>query len=232
MPKTISLRRLKPSGRRLAKKEKKQVKTMINSAIQNDINITYQADYSETIALGTAGGTVVDVLNGMAVGDGEGTRTGNTIMVKHIDLRYFISGEASGDAQLEPNPKVRVIIGIDRDPRGTAVVSASTLFTAITSNHTILDQVPAWNYRKRFRILHDKVHTIRSQGIETLATPDYVQGETEVIKFKHTFKKPLVVTYDAATSATIPVTNSIFMLICAQISAMEIGWAGRTQYYE
>lgn len=198
-------------------------------------NIQYAVGNAVNIAtLGTGGGQLVH-LTSLAQGDDEAGRTGNTVILKKLAFRFYLSG-SNTSAQATANPKVRVIMFRQDCPLGTVLTSATSLFANIATNaDALMEPLPQWNRRQKlFKIMYDKVFTLRTSGagLSTAgASTDYVTAETGVQKIVKRWKKGLEITYAGAAGTTIQ-TNAIYVAFLPQTTAQYVNYFGRIEYNE
>jgi len=93
------------------------------------------------------------LLNGCIQGDSATQREGSTIRPKSVDLRYQLTYNATSVQNT-----VRVMVIIDRQPNGATYSMVDLLSTNAVDSPRNLD------YRRRFKILYDKVHCIAANS--------------------------------------------------------------------
>lgn len=118
----------------------KFIKGIVNTEFKNvDINSS---------ATAVAGGNVL-LLNATTQGDGQTNREGSSFRMKSVDVRFLINynGAAGFNA-------TRVMLVLDRQTNGIAPAVTDILATNTIDSPRNLD------YRKRFKILSDKVYLV------------------------------------------------------------------------
>lgn len=99
----------------------------------------------------TAGTGEVNLLNGVAQGDGESERNGRVIKPLAVITKFLYMGQANAD-----EISLRVLLVQDRMPDGTTPTVTDVLDSAQPYSHVNFDNLT------RFNILADKVHRLGS----------------------------------------------------------------------
>lgn len=124
------------------------LKTMINSEV-------YKNDVTQTDNPGSSG--VITHLTGIAQGDGDGQRTGLSILCKGISFRYVGTIGASATDSF-----VRILIIRDLQQAADTVPTISNVLESVTViGHLNSESVG------RYQILYDRVHQLQSVNVKT-----------------------------------------------------------------
>lgn len=231
------VKRGRKSGTKYASKN--FVKRIIAQATYSERNVFYvvQSAYNLNVQ-GTGGGTVFDV-SSMAAGDATSTRTGNQVGLKSIWLSYFLSG-SNTSAQTTANPKTRVLLVLDKYSEDDTFTAADLFINIATNSDLFNEKLPQFEERmpKRFKILMDRTHTLRSAGVSTMsnAAPsvpaDYVTAETGCQRYFKRFKLgKLIATYNG-TASTNNVSNTLYLVFLPQTTVGYVNFMTELDYTE
>lgn len=127
----------------------KSVKSMIN--VEYNIRDTVLTSLSSPVV-----GTIEQLTN-MGQGDSNILRDGNQVKYTHIQLKYFFTINASATETC-----CRIILVHDKQTNG-----AIYLTSALLANVSAFDNVNSpfnENFRRRFKILYDRVHDLSIDG--------------------------------------------------------------------
>lgn len=154
--------------------------------------INTEVHYLDTSATGTniTNGTVFALLNGMATGDTSTTRTGQSIKMDRLDLRFSLNGNVTAVQML-----VRVFVVLDKQSNGAIFADTDVLqATNVIAPYNVGNQ-------NRFVIVYDDTFALSTGGplniVQTVRLPTN----------QH-------VDYTTAGGATIAniLTNSLYLL--------------------
>jgi hypothetical protein len=186
-------KRPKPPGRmqvysaagRQALRDINTLRRYINTEMHyKDTNGTFSATTTYSLVL----------LNGLNLGDSSTTRTGQSIKMDRLDLRFYITANATTVLNL-----VRVIVVVDRQPNAAAMTAADLLVnTNPNSPYTFGSQ-------NRFICLYDENFAL-SYGGNGIMTKSLTLTANQHVTFKTT---------DAGDITDI-VTNSLYMLVASK----------------
>lgn len=140
-------------------------------------------------------------------GTGASERVGDKIYVHSLQMKLRMTPTIDPSVGLlaQSNQLVRVIMFVDKQANGAQPV----LVSATASDHAVLGEV---NSEKqvvadrnlgavsRYRILYDRIHSLRMQSSSTSATNEQTSGEAKIISIYKRFKKPLTIRYVAGSS--------------------------------
>lgn len=112
-------------------------------------------DKTHIIDLTDLGGTVKNDIMEISAGTGENQRIGRKLTLRHLNMRYTIKNEGS------TMNTVRVIVILDKQCNGTGITVPDFLQTEDYQSFNNLAN------SNRFKTLHDRMHTVPSQGVST-----------------------------------------------------------------
>lgn len=162
----------------------------------NDLTSTVEADSATPAYI---------LLNGLVPGTTATTRIGTNINIRSFEARlHSYAEEGTGVTTL-----VRFIFVVDRQPNALPLTSSVVLTDSGGYNG-----VRNLSYRKRFKILVDKVVMVSKSG-ET--------GDENFRHIYYKFKRPLRTEYNVGTAGTIGdiTTNSLYLVILATKTSTE-----------
>lgn len=161
-----------------------------------------------------------------AAGTGSQTRIGSAISIVSFHMSAFLQlGELEAQANPAPEILYRVIIGVAR--KGGTTTVADVLDTGATN------QILAWrnlDETRNIRILKDFYVRLDPHALNEGTANNFANGtsNSQVIKFTHVFKKPLVLRFSLAT--TTITENSLFAMVIGTNVGSTLNMETRTRY--
>lgn len=143
--------RRRPRGRALTRKQRSQVKSVVNSAFKqrtetkyhNQLNVGSSPSYTGAISL----------MNDIAVGTDDQTRVGDELYMKSISLNYNVTVSSTDSTNV-----VRAIVFQWFDD---STASLSSILQQTGDLSAVVSPYHHDNmYGKKFKILYDKVHLV------------------------------------------------------------------------
>lgn len=179
------------------------IKGLVNSEL-----LEYTVDTSNNP---TTNGSIVSLV-AIAQGDDVSGRTGNSIFVKKILLRGYVTQNASAT-----NTLCRIIIFMDKQQVADTIASVTDVLTTST-----MDSLLNVNNFGRFTILMDKVYAMSSAN-------GNIRPFTNTIKFA----KGVHVRYNGSATTDIQKNGIYIMFISTEsTNTPTIQWNSRTFYHD
>jgi len=213
-------------NRRIKKLEKKVHKIQIQHELKyNDI-------FQDGVAITTAG--VLQVLNGIQVGDTQITRDGHEIMATSLQLR----GAITNISGVTLPPLVRMIVFWDSAANGSTptVAGAPLTGTQALLNSTIVTTIVFAPYqiecKDRFKVLHDEILSMNPSAL--LATSGTTAGmPINNYIFNRRIKLNRRIGYADDTNGVSSLqTNSLWVLFIADVVTTATVEAGYRFYFK
>jgi len=174
---------MKMVSRRSNPNVRKVVKSILDSRVEHK-QITF--DFSAT---SLSAGVVTNITEGIVQGDGVNNRSGNQIIVDHIDFHISAVSAANVSSYL------RVILLVDRINLGSRPSVTDVISTAVpSSSYAVQGRV-----QNRFKILAD-FNLLTSQANNSNGTNVILSGLPAIAATKHTIRLRDKVYYNAATA--------------------------------
>lgn len=150
-------------------------------------------------------------------------RIGNRVKGSHINFAYSLTNYLAAQ---DANVAARVMLVLDKHPNqldlGQAATFLSDLFTVSAVNGQYMDPNNQFNpeYRKRFKILYDKVHKIAGNTVAAGA-----DGTKTYVQVKKRIKCPHMMTFDTNTTsgASTTITEGTIWLIYKPQQTQDLG---------
>lgn len=164
---------------------------------------------------------IVQLINGTVQGDADQQRSGNRILIKKIECRMFAAPATVAVTGSNTASLVRFMIVRKVDANQTGIVNGELLNNGGTDANNFMATINQ-NYRKRYKVLFDKVMTItpkpNTTGLPLAAGVNPPTNlsllDQHVIKFKKNFKKGIMVEYSPAATNDATITaitrNALF----------------------
>lgn len=199
-------RKRKPS---LAKKVKK-VQSTVNSLVKGEMrHLLIPVGFSAVTQAG-----VYTLMNGMPVGDGEGTREGNTTTVWNSQHRIHVRPDATLKVTTASDFVYRLMLFIDHQPNGVSPPATSELLDNNGSNTNNYHAPFNWLNRRRFTILYDKnyVFQLYPNTRQAIANTTF-DIQSRAIKILRRFPKGLKTQYNNGNAGLVTdiVKNTFYM---------------------
>lgn len=167
---------------------------------------------SGTVTPTTAG--AVYYLSGVAEGDGDSTRTGNTIFIKSMSFRATLTGVSANIP-----PQVRCVFFADRHSDGVIPSIADLMYNGnINSHHNL-------NYANRFWILRDFYITAPEHATWAIASSQIYSNFYRKLGFPISY-----INTTAAQASSGP--NSIYVLIFANHADTRISFEWQAPFVD
>jgi hypothetical protein len=226
---------------------KRKLRSQINS-IQKKVSqlttSTLRQSFTFNAAATITQAGVFTLLNGMATGDGDNQRNGNSIWIKRIECRCQVNFDAAALAATTAQAYVyRMMLIYDTQPNNQVIAIQDVLSNAGNNANNYLSSYDFNNVRNkvvskqgRFKILYDEtfVFTPMSNTRQAVGTTTY-EAMSRNIVMKKAYKTGLITKYDNSTVGTVADINtgSLYMYECCNQNA-NIQSANRCQivYYE
>jgi len=184
----------------------KYIKGLVNSEMYKmDIGITSNTFYND--------GSACSALTGVAQGDGDGARTGNSILVKSLQVKGVVTRTTSGDAV----QTCRIVIVQDRQNVADSSNPGYTTVFASSYPQTMLNALTVG----RFSILYDNIFTLDTAKCLSKFFNIYIPLNCHV-------------RFNGAASTDIQ-RNGIYMFtISTQATTNQpvLSWTGRLSYHD
>jgi hypothetical protein len=160
-----------------------------------------------------------------SVVDSTGLRTGDTILIDRVSLKYEWFIEDTTLATGDQTNMVRMVVFIDKSPNGAkpsyGAVFQDSVYTGGSSDYFSFVNFDA---RKRFHILHDEIYMLSYAG------PTGAVGF-----FTHKFTKPLISVFATETAATTNAGNNQLYLAYVSDSGAapnpQLVYSARIEYH-
>ncbi len=159
--------------------------------VKNMVNVEYKRHDVQLTTTATSSTATINQLTNIAQGDSDLTRDGSDIVIKRIELKYFITQHATASITY-----VRVMLVQDTQTN-EAIYAAADLLEDVTANDAIVSPL-LWFKKRRFKVLYDRTHALSDVW--------------KIITEMHTINLGLnmKVVYDASTPSIADViTNSL-----------------------
>jgi len=166
--------------------------------------------FDQSLATATTNAWAIILASAVALGQGQTveTRIGDKLNLISFNFRMFLSMNAL-EAQVTPSPVIltRIIIGVSH----VGVIGATTDVVDTGSTSDLLSYYQNTTISD-FTILKDFFIKVDPHALNEGAVDSFAHGTSisDVVKFTHTFKKPLQLRFGAGT--TNVTQNSIFIL--------------------
>ena len=135
--------------------EMTRVKQMVKSMISQPVEHKY---FDQSLALGAVVGGNIYNISDITRGDQVTQRIGNQVMLKKIDFRASFSINVNVDKAM-----IRYLLLVDK--QGYNAPSVTNVLQSGLVGTTYTDICPyEWDYRRRFKILHDEVVPLNKNG--------------------------------------------------------------------
>lgn len=130
-------------------------------SVKNLLNVEYK--FIETVTSGTITTTpTIVLLTGIAQGDTQSTRNGNSLRARYVNMKYTITIDPDAGTSI-----VRVIMFRDKVSDGTVPTAGEVLNLASAIGNVAHYNVN--NARSRFIIGYDRVHTLSINGVRGIS---------------------------------------------------------------
>lgn len=160
------------------------------------------------------------LLNGCARNTGDNARIGDRVYFKNIELNLQLIGNKNSGATY--NTYVRVLVFVDKNPRGTAT-NITSLFGVTTPPVMSIYNIQSVDWHKRYRVLYDGY--IKLVPASYASTGPMVSNQVVRIKRRLGFQTD----YSLGTAGTIADIDTNSIHICAltdDSSASDITFTG------
>lgn len=108
---------------------------------------------------------IITQLTNVAQGNSDSTRIGSKITIVGIEMRYLANSDITGN--------VRVLLVQNRQANG-ATITAAELFQDATAIDAVVS-VFHKDFRRKFRILYDKVHNFSNNSTNSISVHKYLK---------------------------------------------------------
>ena len=159
-------------------------------------------------------------------------RVGRKVTVHKIKIRGFVQvGAQAAQSAADEAAQIRVILFQDMQTNGAQAQGEELMATPVLANQELCNCVfqNTANFG-RFRVLKDIiVNGLQNANMAGSPSTVIVQGQSQPFKFSYTFKKPVVVRFNATNGGTVAdiIDNSFHMLAHQTVSS-----ASRKIYYQ
>lgn len=161
----------------------------------------------------TSGGSMT-LLNGMTQGDTASSREGNSIRMKSLDLRFYLTNNSTA-----VNTNTRVMLVHDKQPNGSTALVTDVLATNNVVSPRNLDN------RKRFKVIYDRTFSLSTAGPSNLNSAFYKKDFNQHVAF-----------YNASNAGTIAdiSTGALFLLLLSDqaVNAPTINYYFRLRFID
>lgn len=190
-------------------KRVKKVERKVNSLVKAELrqNSTY-------VAAGTipqAG--VRTLMNGMLVGVGDNTRSGNKIIAKYLEMRidFGLDGTALVGTTAQ-NYVYRLLILWDKQPNGALPVINDLLLNSGAAGNNYYSPVN-FNFKARYKVFYDKTWSIapHASSRQAIGTTTYDSYDKHVIVRKK-LNRTTVYNNGTAGDVTDIISNALIMI--------------------
>jgi hypothetical protein len=204
-------------------KQEKQIKTIKRKLRTIDSpELKFITNSNQTFSTNFTNSTPVApiLLNGCARNTGDNARIGDRVYYKNMELNLQLIGNKNTGAAY--NSYVRVLVFVDRNPRGTAT-TISSLFGVTTPPVMSIYNYQSTDFRKRYRVLFDRL--VKMVPASWNGTTPFDSNQVIRIKRKLGFQTD----YSLGTAGTIADIDTNSVHICAltdDSSASDIAFTG------